>query len=165
MLHVSTRRVIIIATAATHTLALITIIQIAKLDRNSLELECQTLVRKIQILDQERNSQAAMIDMYEVALQDQDRDKKKAKKLEGELKKVSGELRTQLHNIQKGKESMTKDYEQKIRQNHSKLHRVQEKLDSYKMDLEVARTDADKWKIDHENLLAKAKEERTTCER
>ena len=28
--------------------------QIAKLDRNSLELECQTLVRKIQILDQER---------------------------------------------------------------------------------------------------------------
>lgn len=55
--------------------------QIAKLDRNSLELECQTLVRKIQILDQERNSQAAMIDMYEVALQDQDRDKKKAKKV------------------------------------------------------------------------------------
>ena len=134
---------------------------IAKLDRNSLELECQTLVRKMQVVQQERNSQAAMIEMYEISLQENDMDKARIKRLEGELTKVSGELRKQLMNIQKGKESLVKDYEAKLQQNLSKLHRTQEKADSYKMDLEIANADADKWKHDMEKQSIKWKDDKT----
>lgn len=127
---------------------------IGKLDRNSLELECQTLVRKLELIDQDRQSQRAMIEMYEISMQEYDVDKKKSKKLEGELKKVSIELKRQLLNIQKGKESLVLDYEDKLQNNVKKLHRSQERADSYKMDLNSAIADAERWKKDAQRLHA-----------
>lgn len=124
--------------------------KIAKLDRNSLELECQTLVRKLQILDREKRSQAGLIEMYEIAMQEHDTDRRKIKKLESELKKVSLELKRQLQNIQKGKESLVKDYEERIQNNLKKLQRIQDMANSFKMDLGVAKADAEKWKHDSE---------------
>ena len=91
--------------------------RIARLDRNSLELECQTIVRKLQILEQELFSHQATIEMYEITLQEHDNDKNKVNRLEGELQKVSTELRKQLYNIQKGKESLVRDYEEKLQSN------------------------------------------------
>ncbi len=137
---------------------------IAKLDRNSLELECQTLVRKLQIIEQERNSKAAMVEMYEISLQDHDTDKAKIQKLQGELGKVSSELKRQLQSITKGKESLMKEYEEKLQQNISKLHRVQEKADSYKMDLDVTQEEAKRAKQEAENLRITAKEEKARAE-
>jgi chromosome segregation ATPase len=127
--------------------------KIAKLDRNSLELECQTLVRKLQLVDQEKQSQAAMIEMYEISMQEYDAGKKKTKKLEGELKKVSIELKRQLQNIQRGKESLMKEYEERIQNNMKKLNRIQEKAESYKADLDIAKKDAGKWKQDSESRI------------
>jgi chromosome segregation ATPase len=124
--------------------------RIAKLDRNSLELECQTLVRKLQILDQEKQSQAGLIEMYEISMQEHDADRKKIKKLESELKKVSLELKRQLQNIQKGKESLVKQYEERIQNNLQKLQRIHEKANSFKIDLDAAKADAEKWKQDSE---------------
>merc|ERR1719162_2177233 len=72
---------------------------IARLDRNSLELECQTIVRKLQILEQERFTHEATIEMYEISLQEHDHDKSKVQRLEGELQKLSTELKKQLYNI------------------------------------------------------------------
>ncbi|CAJ1941409.1 unnamed protein product [Cylindrotheca closterium] len=120
--------------------------KIAKLDRNSLELECQTLVRKLQIIDREKQSQAAMIEMYEISMQEHDYDKKKIEKLEGELKKVSMELKRQLQNIQRGKELLVKEYEQRIQNSIRKLERIQDRADSFKVDLGVAKKEAEKWK-------------------
>ncbi|KAL3936921.1 MAG: hypothetical protein SGBAC_007862 [Bacillariaceae sp.] len=124
--------------------------KIAKLDRNSLELECQTLVRKLQIIDKEKQSQAAMIEMYEISMQEHDFDKGKIKKLEEKLKNVSVELKRQLQNIQRGKESLVKEYEERIQNNVRQLERIQEKADSFKVDLGVAKADAEKWKNDSE---------------
>ena len=138
--------------------------KISKLDRNSLELECQTLVRKIQLLEQERNSQSAMIEMYEISMQEHDTDKAKIQKLESELMKVSSELKRQLHNIQKGKEALVKDYEEKLQANLKKLHRVQEIADSYKMDAEASKSDAERWKQDLEMNRSRAKEEKTRAD-
>lgn len=137
---------------------------IAKLDRNSLELECQTLVRKLQIIEQERNSNAAMVEMYEISLQDHDADKAKVQKLQGELGKVSAELKRQLQSITKGKESLMKEYEEKLQNNIAKLHRVQEKADSYKMDLDVTQEEAKRAKQEAENLRSKAKEEKARAD-
>eukprot|EP00535_Pseudo-nitzschia_heimii_P003316 CAMPEP_0197180454 /NCGR_PEP_ID=MMETSP1423-20130617/5063_1 /TAXON_ID=476441 /ORGANISM="Pseudo-nitzschia heimii, Strain UNC1101" /LENGTH=1691 /DNA_ID=CAMNT_0042630537 /DNA_START=526 /DNA_END=5601 /DNA_ORIENTATION=+ len=117
---------------------------IARLDRNSLELECQTIVRKLQILEQELFSHQATIEMYEITLQEHDNDKTKINRLEGELQKVSTELRKQLYNIQKGKESLVKDYEEKLQNNMQKLHRTQEKADLYQADLQTFKSTAQK---------------------
>jgi chromosome segregation protein len=133
---------------------------IAKLDRNSLELECQTLVRKLQIFEQENNSKAAMIEMYEISMQEHDMDKTKIHKLESELMKVSTELKRQVQNIQKGNESLVKDYEERLQQNLKKLHRVQEIADSYKMDAEAAKAEAGTWKQDLEKNRHRAKQEK-----
>lgn len=137
---------------------------ISRLDRNSLELECQTLVRKMQIIEQERNSQAAMIEMYEVTQQDNDRDKMKISKLQGELGKVSNELKRQLQNIAKGKETLVKDYEEKLQNNLSKLHRVQEKADSYKMELDVTKEEAKRAQEELERYTSKLKDEKVKAE-
>lgn len=137
---------------------------IAKLDRNSLELECQTLVRKLQIVEQERNSQSAMVEMYEISLQDHDMDKAKVQKLQGELGKVSGELKRQLQSITKGKESLMKEYEEKMQHNLTKMHRVQEKADSYKMDLDVTKEEAKRAKQEAETFRTKANEEKARAE-
>jgi chromosome segregation protein len=137
---------------------------IAKLDRNSLELECQTLVRKLQIVEQERNSQSAMVEMYEISLQDHDADKSKIQKLQGELGKISGELKRQLQSITKGKESLMKEYEQKMQQNLAKMHRIQEKADSYKMDLDVTKEEGKRAKQEAETFRTKAKEEKARVE-
>ena len=111
---------------------------IARLDRNSLELECQTIVRKLQILEQELFSHQATIEMYEITLQEHDNDKAKVNQLEGELQKVSAELRKQLYNITKGKEALVKDYEDRLKNNLQKLHRTQEKADAYQVELQTA---------------------------
>lgn len=132
--------------------------KIAKLDRNSLELECQTLVRKLQIIDQEKQSQAAMIEMYEISMQEHNFGKGKIRKLEEELKKVSMELKRQLQNIQRGKESLVKEYEERIQNNVRKLERIQEKADSFKVDLGVAKADAEKWKNDSEKRKMELKD-------
>lgn len=117
---------------------------IARLDRNSLELECQTIVRKLQILEQELFSHQATIEMYEITLQEHDNDKTKVNRLESELQKVSTELRKQLYNIQKGKEALVKDYEEKLQNNLQKLHRTSDKADSYQADLHKAKSTAQK---------------------
>jgi chromosome segregation ATPase len=137
---------------------------IAKLDRNSLELECQTLVRKLQITEQDRNSQAAMVEMYEISLQDHDADKAKVQKLQGELGKVSGELKRQLQSMTKGKESLVKEYEEKLQHNIAKLHRTQEKADSYKMDLEVTQEEVKRAKQEGDMFRHKINEERARAE-
>lgn len=137
---------------------------IAKLDRNSLELECQTLVRKLQIVEQERNSQAAMVEMYEISLQDQDADKAKIQKLQGDLGKVSGELKRQLQSISKGKESLTKEYDEKLQHSMAKLQRTQEKADSYKMDLEVTQEEVRRAKQETDMFRKKISEERNRAE-
>lgn len=131
---------------------------ISKLDRNSLELECQTLVRKLQILEQDKSSHAATIEMYETSLQQHDADKTKIHRLEEELQKVSLELKKQLHNIQKGKESLIGDYEEKLQGNLKKLHRLQEKADSYKTDFEAAKGNAEKYRLEMERHRVKAAE-------
>mmetsp|Transcript_2848 Transcript_2848/g.6830 ORF Transcript_2848/g.6830 Transcript_2848/m.6830 type:complete len:1085 (+) Transcript_2848:199-3453(+) len=133
---------------------------IARLDRNSLELECQTIVRKLQILEQERFSQQATIEMYEITLQEHDNDKTKIQRLETELTKVSAELRKQLYNIQKGKELLIKDYEDKLQSNMKKLHRTQEKADAYQADLNAARNSTQKLEIDVEKYRAIAAQEK-----
>ncbi|VEU40840.1 unnamed protein product [Pseudo-nitzschia multistriata] len=133
---------------------------IARLDRNSLELECQTIVRKLQILEQERFSHQATIEMYEITLQEHDNDKTKIQRLETELKKVSTELRKQLYNIQKGKESLVKEYEEKLQTNLKKLHRTQEKADAYHADLNAARNSTQKLEIDVEKYRAMAAKEK-----
>eukprot|EP00934_Nitzschia_sp_Nitz4_P008813 Nitzschia sp. Nitz4//scaffold40_size135432//82134//87650//NITZ4_003253-RA/size135432-processed-gene-0.70-mRNA-1//-1//CDS//3329551246//8803//frame0 len=137
---------------------------IAKLDRNSLELECQTLVRKIQIIEQDRNSQSAMIEMYEVSLQDHDADKAKVNKLQGELSKVSTELKRQLQSVSKGKETLIKDYEEKLQNNLTKLHRMTEKADSYKMEMEASKQEARRTKEALEALKGKAQGDATKAE-
>jgi len=134
---------------------------IARLDRNSLELECQTIVRKLQILEQERFSHQATIEMYEISLQEHDNDKSKIQRLEGELQKVSTELRKQLYNIQKGKESLIKDYEEKLQSNLKKLHRTQEKADSYKSDLDLAKNNAERSKVEIKKYCGIAAEEKS----
>mmetsp|Transcript_60071 Transcript_60071/g.147724 ORF Transcript_60071/g.147724 Transcript_60071/m.147724 type:complete len:1831 (+) Transcript_60071:228-5720(+) len=118
---------------------------ITKLDRNSLELECQTLVRKMQILEQDKSSHEATIEMYEVSLREHNADKAKVQKLEGELRKVSSELKKQLQNIQKGKETLVREYEEKLQNNIKKLHRTQEKADSYQAELQTYQTDMEKF--------------------
>jgi chromosome segregation ATPase len=133
---------------------------IAKLDRNSLELECQTIVRKLQILEQERFSHQATIEMYEISLQEHDNDKAKTQRLETELQKVSTELRKQLYNITKGKESLVKEYEDKLQINIKKLHRTQEKADSYKSDLDEAKSNAERFKVDVEKYRGMATQEK-----
>ena len=133
---------------------------IAKLDRNSLELECQTIVRKLQILEQERFSHQATIEMYEISLQEHDNDKAKTQRLETELQKVSTELRKQLYNITKGKESLVKEYEEKLQSNIKKLHRTQEKADSYKSDYDEAKSNAERFKVDVEKYRGMATQEK-----
>jgi len=133
---------------------------IAKLDRNSLELECQTIVRKLQILEQERFSHQATIEMYEISLQEHDNDKAKTQRLETELQKVSTELRKQLYNITKGKESLVKEYEEKLQSNIKKLHRTQEKADSYKSDFDEAKSNAERFKVDVEKYRGMATQEK-----
>lgn len=137
---------------------------ISKLDRNSLELECQTLVRKLQILEQDKNSHAATIEMYEISLQQHDADKTKIHRLEGELQKVSLELKKQLHSIQKGKESVLKDYDEKLQSNLKKLHRTQEMADSYKSDLETSKGHAERYKAEMERLRAQAQQEKARAD-
>ena len=137
---------------------------IAKLDRNSLELECQTIVRKLQILEQERFTHEATIEMYEISLQEHDHDKSKVQRLEGELQKLSTELKKQLYNIKKGKESLVKDYEEKLQNNLQKLHRTQEKADSYKAELEAARNSAGKVQNDVEKYRGIANEKKRRVE-
>jgi len=133
---------------------------IARLDRNSLELECQTIVRKLQILEQERFSHQATIEMYEITLQEHDNDKTIIERLENELLKVSTELRKQLYNIQKGKESLVKEYEEKLQSNLKKLHRTQEKADAYQADLNAARNSAQKFEIGVEQYRSLAAKEK-----
>ncbi|KAL3922387.1 MAG: hypothetical protein SGILL_002230 [Bacillariaceae sp.] len=137
---------------------------IAKLDRNSLELECQTLVRKLQLLEQEKNSHAATIEMYEISLQEHDADKAKIQRLDGELLKVSSELKKQLYNIQTGKEHLMNDYEERLQANLKKLHRTQEKADSYKADFETAKANAERFRVEMENARAIADEEKARAE-
>jgi len=133
---------------------------IARLDRNSLELECQTIVRKLQILEQELFSHQATIEMYEITLQEHDNDKNKVNRLEGELQKVSTELRKQLYNIQKGKESLVRDYEEKLQSNMQKLHRTQEKADAYQADLHAAKSTAQKLEGEIEKYRSLAAKEK-----
>jgi len=133
---------------------------IARLDRNSLELECQTIVRKLQILEQELFSHQATIEMYEITLQEHDNDKNKVNRLEGELQKVSTELRKQLYNIQKGKESLVRDYEEKLQNNIQKLHRTQEKADAYQADLHAAKGTAQKLEGEIEKYRSMAAKEK-----
>ena len=137
---------------------------ISKLDRNSVELECQTLVRKLQIVEQERNSQAALVEMYEISLRDQDADKAKIQHLQGELGKVSSELKRQLQSIAKGKESLVNEYEEKLQHTLAKLHRTQEKADSYKMDVEVTQEDVRRAKQEAEMFRSKAMDEKARAE-
>jgi hypothetical protein len=66
------------------------------MDLVSLELETQTLIRKVQVLAGESHSMQAMIQMYETSLQGQDKDKARTQCLEEELHKVSCELKKQL---------------------------------------------------------------------
>lgn len=133
---------------------------IARLDRNSLELECQTIVRKLQILEQELFSHQATIEMYEITLQEYDNDKTKINKLEGELHKVSTELRKQLYNIQKGKESLVKEYEARLQNNLQKLHRTQEKADLYQADLNTAKATSQKLEGEVEKYRSMAAKEK-----
>ena len=133
---------------------------IARLDRNSLELECQTIVRKLQILEQELFSHQATIEMYEITLQEHDNDKTKVNRLEGELQKVSTELRKQLYNIQKGKESLIKGYEEKLQANMQKLHRTQEKADAYQADLQQTNCMAHKLEGEVEKYRSMAAKEK-----
>jgi len=133
---------------------------IARLDRNSLELECQTIVRKLQILEQELFSHQATIEMYEITLQEHDNDKTKVNRLESELQKVSTELRKQLYNIQKGKEGLVKDYEEKLQNNLQKLHRTSDKADSYQADLHKAKSNAQKLEGEIEKYRSMAAKEK-----
>jgi chromosome segregation ATPase len=138
--------------------------KIAKMDRLSLELETQTLIRKVQVLDGERQSMESMIKMYETSLQAQDKDKARTQRLEEELRKVSNELKKQLMSIQKGKEKLVQEYEDRLDANMKKLHMTQGHCDAYKTDAEEAKSDADKWKIDLERLRIHTKEEKIVSE-
>jgi chromosome segregation ATPase len=138
--------------------------KIAKMDRLTLELETQTLIRKVQVLDGERKSMESMIQMYETSLQSQDKDKARTQRLEEELRKVSYELKKQLLSIQIGKEKLVQEYEDKLNANMKKLHKTQGECDSYKMDVEVAKSDADKWLLDLEQLRTRTKEEKLMSE-
>ena len=66
--------------------------QISKLDRMALELETQTLCRKVGLLQREKQALRAEIEMLEVSRRDQEQNVEKIRQLEIALRDVRAAL-------------------------------------------------------------------------
>jgi hypothetical protein len=90
--------------------------RIAALDRTSLELETQELQRRVDILEKEKSSLNATIDMCEQQLSGREQDVQRIHMLEDALAEVRSELSNQLQEVHHGKAQLSDQYEAKIDQ-------------------------------------------------
>jgi hypothetical protein len=116
--------------------------QISKLDRTTLELETQTLCRRVVVLERELVSQN-----HEAMLQDQSHSAKNIKTLEAQLKQASTDA-------QVNREQIITDYEGRLQENIQKLQYIQQQADVYRMERDKARVEVEKRSMEYKELKA-----------
>ena len=89
--------------------------RLSQMDRTSLELEAQQLQRQVDILEREKASLEATVEMQDATATSRHDDVKRMIKLEQTLMTVQQELSTQLDEIQKGRTKLTDAYEEKLK--------------------------------------------------
>ena len=133
--------------------------QISKLDRHSLELETQTLARRVTVLEQEKHALESAVEMYEVTLQDQSQGTEKVRKLEAHLRQVSAQLQQAKKDLSVNREQMITEYEGRLQENIEKLQYIQQQADQFRVERDKARNDLEKKKTEFMERKVKLKEE------
>lgn len=125
--------------------------QISKLDRVALELETQTLCRKVEVLRREKQTLMSQIDMYEVVRRDEDRNIEKVHQLEGALQDVRAALKQAKADLIAVRERTVAEYEHRLQENASKLQATLVEVDKLRTDRDQAHQHVVKCKIDMEH--------------
>jgi chromosome segregation ATPase len=132
--------------------------QISKMDRTSLELETQTLCRRVVVLEQEKYALESAVEMYEVTLQDQSASAEKVRNTEGHLRQVSAQLKQAKKDLEINREQIITDYEGRLEANLVKLQYIQQQADQYRIERDKARQELEMKKVEHGERKAKYKE-------
>ena len=116
---------------------------ISKMDRMALELETQTLCRKVDVLNKEKNTLEKAVEMYEWTLQDQERENGVVPALERDLRSVRQQLQQAKQDLVAVRQTVVADYEGKWQDHKVKLQRTQAVADKYQQDRQVLQQELD----------------------
>lgn len=115
--------------------------KISKMDRMALELETQTLCRKIDVLQKEKLTLEKAVEMYELTVQDQERQDSLVKKLGRDLQTVGQQLQQAKQDLVTVREQVGADYEGRLHENLTKLQRIQAVADQYRQERDTLHQD------------------------
>jgi chromosome segregation ATPase len=108
--------------------------RISKMDRMALELETQTLCRKVDVLAKEKYTLEKAVAMYEMTLQDHEHENGVVQQLEMDLRTVRQQLQQAKQDVSAVREQVVTEYEGRLQENVSKLQRTQAAVDKYQQD-------------------------------
>lgn len=115
--------------------------RIASLDRTTLELETQELQRRVDILEREKSSLNATIELCEQELVGKEDDVRRIHILEGALADLRNELSKQLQEMRHGKAQLSDQYEAKLEQMRKKYETSKQEAEHLSIDLNNMRSD------------------------
>jgi chromosome segregation ATPase len=138
---------------------------IGKMDRTSLELETQTLIRNVQILAQEKRALESAVEMYELTLQDHAAGQHnndtcpRVIQLENDLRSVSDRLREAKEDLAQVRTQVASDYESRMTEVNEELRKVRAQADTYQRERDHARQQAEARKAEYASRKASFKQE------
>ncbi|GKY92175.1 hypothetical protein MPSEU_000188800 [Mayamaea pseudoterrestris] len=130
--------------------------EISKLDRHTLELESQKMVRSVQLLTSEKLALEAEM---EVLATDQTHNKKRIQQLEQTLTQVKQQLALAKKEVEALRITTVRQYESKLSENVEKLQQTQKQVDGLKDERDSLRLDLEKRNTQLNELKHRSKSE------
>jgi chromosome segregation ATPase len=100
------------------------------MDRLALELETQTLVRRVDVLTQEKATLEKAVQMYEITLSENEKSNNVIAQLEADLREVRRQLHVAKQDLLSVREQVVAEYKDQLHVNVVKLQRTQKTADT-----------------------------------